>query len=197
MKSIAVFDIDGVVADFEGRLNFYLHTEFDRRATCNRSIYSLEERYADRPDVLKKALEFTADPNSYYPLFAETPMILFIKRIAEDGYSIYFVTSRPALAENVTRRWLHKYVNCGFQLYCGVSDKTKFLSAAEWSQDVEFAIDDSANIVKSLLAVGFNAICYDQPWNQGVFPRLYVRSDGELMLWENESVEAQSFWVEA
>lgn len=197
MNNIAVFDIDGVVADFEGRLNFHLHTKFDRLATCNRSVYSLEERYANKSDVLKEALEFTADPNSYYGLVPDMAIIGFIQRIYKDGYSIYFVSGRPATVENFTRRWLKKHLDCEFRLACGVSNKADYLLNCEWNDLVDFAVDDSPMVVKDLVGCGFNAYIYDQPWNQGIFPRIYVRSDQELMVWEDESVEAQTFWVEA
>jgi hypothetical protein len=194
MNKIVVFDVDGVVADFEGQLNRVLIREFGQLANCDRSIFCLEERYTKNPVILSRALQYTEDPNFYYPLRPIDPMVDFVNRIAE-SHDILFLSSRPESAESSTARWLKKNVISKFVLKCGVSDKAEFLIASE-SVDVsvEFVVDDNPETVKSINAVGYTAICYDQQWNQGVFPRMYIRSDGEPMIWGDSSVESVPFF---
>lgn len=194
MKKVAVFDVDGVVADYEGQLNRVLTREFGQLAHCDRSIYSLEERYAKNPVILSRALQYTSDQNFYYPLRPIDQMVEFVLAVAEDR-EILFVSSRPEAAESHTARWLKKNVVKKFVLKCGVLDKADFLLSFEREDTVvEFVIDDNPTTIKELLDSGINAVCYDQQWNQGIFPRMYIRSGGEPMLWVDPSEESFSFF---
>jgi uncharacterized HAD superfamily protein len=192
MKKFICIDVDGVVADYEGQLNRVLTREFGQLAYCDRSIYSLEKRYEKNPVILSRALEYTADPNFYYPLRPIDPVVDFVVRISESS-DILFLSSRPTAAETITARWLKRNVVSKFVLKCGVSDKADFLIG---EGRIAFVVDDSPETISKIKDIGFVAICYDQQWNQGIFPRMYIRSDGEAMLWSDPSEESFPFLAE-
>lgn len=193
MNKLIVLDIDGVLANFEDRLVHMLWQEFGSVALENRDCYKLEDRWGDRPEVLNKARQLTADPNIYYGLEMHDGADNFLATLVFDDHPFMFVTSRPEYMESVTRRWLNrKFRITNPRLYCGILDKAEFLSRIKDS--IDFVIDDNPEIIKSLQDKGFVAVCWSQEWNMGIFPRLYVRSDGEVMLWSREDIEAEPFF---
>ena len=78
-------------------------------------------------------------------------------------------------------------------MICGVGDKADFL--AHLKNEIEFVVDDNPEQIARIREVGLVVVCWSQPWNEGIFPRLYVRSDGEVMLWAKEDIEAEPFFA--
>lgn len=193
MNKLVVFDIDGVLANYEDRLVRVLMEEFDNAALENRDKFSLEERFAERPDILKRAQELTADPNFYYSLEPDHDALQFVEDLVEEGFPVIYLSSRPKYTENFTRRWLLKYVYGQVDVWCGVSDKAYFLS--DLGASVEFVVEDNPSQISALKHRNFPVLVWAQKWNEGIFPRLYVRSNGDLMLWATEDVEAMPFWL--
>jgi 5'(3')-deoxyribonucleotidase len=194
-KKIVAVDIDGFLADFEGRLNKVLVAKFQERGRSDRSKYTMEERYANDGEVLKYALDFIADPNSYYGLDECEGAIPFLEALMDDGYKILYVTARTSSAYSITRRWLTKHTtDPDILLQCGVANKAVFLR--EFSEEIDFVVDDSPEQIAKLKEFGYTAVVWHQPWNEGIFPRIYIRTDGEVMLWADASVEAEPFFVE-
>ena len=197
MNKLVVFDIDGVLAAYEPKLVQVLVDRFGEKAAKGRNLFSLEKRYSEHPEILNVAKGLTSDPNFYYDLESEAGALSFISQLADSGFPIMFVTSRPAYMESVTRRWLLKNFGAYFEeslgLFCGIESKAKFV--ADLKDGVEFVVEDNPENIREIVDAGFMALCWDQTWNQGVFPRLYIRSDGELMLWADESKESAPFWL--
>lgn len=194
MNKLAVFDIDGVLCDFEPAIVHALARQFGAIAKLNRHEYYFEKRFSNYPEVAKRALELTADPNFYYGLPVDNFARDFARDLHEEGYSIMYVTSRPKSCKEFTRRWLEKNVfndRGDLGLFCGVQDKSEFLG----DMDVDIVVDDSREQVEELLNSGKSAFCWSQEWNEGVFPRLYVDKDEALMLWRSEDEEAEPFWA--
>lgn len=192
MKNVFVFDIDGVLADYEGQLDRVLKEKFGDRANCDRSLYRLEDRYKD--EVLKYALYLTENPNFYYPL----PVLPGAKSIVDDlggKFDFWFVTRRPESTFNVTRRWLKKLSgflsNGDFELRCGIEDKVECL--APFSEEIACVVEDNPDTIKELQEAGFVVLCWSQDWNVGIFPRLYTRIDGVVMVWGDPSNESAPF----
>jgi 5'(3')-deoxyribonucleotidase len=191
-KTVAV-DIDGVLADFEGRLSLTLSAKFKDRGLSDRSKYTMEERYAKDPEVLKYALDFIADPNSYYGLEECEGGIGFVETLMDDGYKVLYLSARHASAHSITRRWLTKHTtDPDIFLFCGVESKADFLKDFG---EVDFAVDDSPVQIAKMKEGGITAVAWHQPWNEGIFPRIYIRSDSEIMLWADPSVEAEPLFV--
>lgn len=195
MNRAVVFDIDGVLADYEGKLIRVLADEFGQDALKHRDKFSLEERFSDYPEILVRAKELTADPNFYYGLEADENAVSFLEGLHDNGFMPIFVTSRPESVRNFTYRWLlHKTTFNPINLFCGITDKAYFIS--ELGQSVEFVVEDNPEQIYKLKEAQFVVLCWEQPWNEGIYPRLYTRSDRELMLWTVPYVEAELFWTE-
>lgn len=193
MNKLAVFDIDGVLCEFEPALVRILKNEFGSIGTINRHEYSFEARFKNRQDVLTRALELTADPNFYYGLPRDEYAFSFAAQLMNLGYGVMYLTSRPKSCETFTRRWLEKNTynyKGSLGLFCGVKDKSEFLADV----DVDIVVDDSKEQVEWLHNSGKPAFCWSQEWNEGIFPRLYVDKDETLMLWGYEEEEALPFW---
>jgi len=191
MNKLVVFDIDGVLVDFEWQLVKTLGREFGEIGYYNRDKFRLEDRFKDYPQILARALELTADPNFYYGLEPNEEALKFVKSLVEDGFPVMYVSSRPPSAENFTRRWLLKNVFGQVDVHCGVVDKTDFLS--DLKDSIGTIVEDNPEQIENLKDAGFTVLCWGQPWNEGIFPRVYVRKDGVLMYWYDESKEAREF----
>lgn len=192
MNNIAVFDIDGVLADFEPKLIDTLHRERGRGALMNRNLYSIEERFKEYPIVLERALELVNYPLFYKDIKPNPNACKFVKEVME-LYDVMYVSSRPREAEVFTRLWLQKNTynySRSLGLFCGIEDK------ADWLADVVvgFVVDDSPEQIGKLNESGKTALCWSQPWNEGVFPRLFSDRAGEIYMWSDESSEAEPFW---
>ena len=192
MNKLVIMDIDGVLADFEGKLVNVLIGEFGEIATRNRDKFRLEDRYGEYPKVLGRALELVKDPNFYYGLDVYEGAADFVKKLVLNDYQIVYVSSRPVAAGSFTTGWLLKNFYGQAYAACGVADKADFVS--NMKDEIEFVVEDNPEQIDNLKDGGLNVFCWSQAWNEGVFPRLYVRSDGELMLWMNEAEEAEPFW---
>lgn len=193
-KKLVVMDIDGVLADFEGRLVQHLVMRFGDEAIADRSFYSLERRYNSKnPEVIGEAIRFVNDPNSYYSLEEHDGAIQFVETLMVHGHKILYLSSRPKNAYMFTRRWLSKKISDMFlNLFTGIEDKAHFLS--DLGESVEFVVEDSPVQIKELKEAGFTVACWSQPWNEGIFPRFYVRTDGVVMLWGSDDTEAEPFF---
>lgn len=193
MKNLVAVDIDGVICDFEGKLVSVLEKQFGAIGHANRNLFRLEDRFPDRPDVLRWAQTLVEDPNFYYGLEVNYEVADFIFSLQDSRKLVMYVSSRPLSAENFTRRWLLRKTYGQVEVYCGISDKAGFLE--EIRDSVDFIIEDNPEQIESLKKAGFTVLCFDQEWNKGIFPRLYVRSDGFMMLWASEDTEAELFWT--
>ena len=191
----AVFDIDGVLADYEGQLVKELYRRFGSVGLRNRDKYSLEDRFVDHPEILECAQMLTEDPNFYYGLPEDVAAIRFVEDLLDDGFLAVYLTSRPSTARGFTRRWLiRKLTDTNPLVFCGASDKVGWLESVYGNMD--FVVEDNPEQIEKIRKAGLTVLCWSQPWNEGIFPRLYVRStDQELMLWASEDTEAEPFFT--
>ena len=207
--NLVIFDVDGVVCNFEEKIVAELCRQFGQKGALNRHYYRLEDRFKHYPEILRKALELANDPNFYYGLNPISDGIRFSEELHLAGYAIMFLSSRPFLMKSFTDRWLGKnvpflekpsrspgqhvrsYKGKEF-LHCGVENKAEFLE--EITDSIEFVVEDSPRQIESLKDAGIPVLCWSQEWNEGIFPRLYVSKNGILMLWVSEDEEAAPFW---
>lgn len=193
-ENLVIFDIDGVVADFEGQMDSELHRVFGKLAAADRSLYRFEDRYPSNLAIVSYALELSDNPNFYYALPPISEALDLCFMFQDRGYFPWFVTSRPAYCENFTRRWLKKRLGTDeFTLSCGIKDKASYLKPLKGETRLVI-IEDSPQQKTELEQVGFDVLIWSQPWNERLFPRLYARNDGTVMLWEDESEEAVPFF---
>ena len=190
MKTV-IFDIDGVLADFEGQLVYALYEKFGEASRCDRTIFSLEKRYSG--EILEYAQSLTNDPNFYYGLPADEGLE-FANLVGVGNSHVSFVSSRPWSAESFTRRWLDGKIYADFSVYCGITDKVAFCLPNK--DFIEYIVEDNPFQIEKLKNAGFKVFCFDQVWNQGIFPRVYQNLDGEIMLWERPDEISVPFFSE-
>lgn len=191
-KKAVVFDIDGVLADFEGRLVEALVAEFGGLGSLNRHMFSLKERFKNHPKVLQRALQYVDDPNFYYGIERNSAACDFAADFMEDGFGVMYVTSRPRTHEAFTRRWLQKNtVGYGksLGLFCGISNKADFLGDVP----VQFLIEDNPEEITRCKGLLIPVINWWQPWNSEHFPRLF-ESESEIMVQQSEDNDGVPFW---
>jgi hypothetical protein len=195
MKRPWVFDIDGVLADFEGWLVDRLYEEFGDAALVHRNKYDFSERFRDAPEILEQANRLTRRPSSYMGIPPILEGVAFAQEILESGSQIFFVSARPDTVEVTTRHWLENNLDFSKSLgvYVGVNDKAKFFTEVFPELDIVAFVDDGMHQVNNLIMSGKKAFCWAQPWNEGCFPRLEVDREGDLWLWEAEHEEAIRF----
>lgn len=192
MKTV-VFDIDGVLAEFEPYLVACLENEFGSLATKGRNMYHFQERFAEYPYILEKAEGIQADPNIYYCLEPNPAAVKLVCSLIELGYGVLYVSARPKYTETYTRRWLEKHTGCykhSLGLWCGIENKADYLSDI----DVDFVVEDSPDQIQRLREFGIPYLCWGQEWNSGIFPRLVTeRQSDDVFLWESESTPERPF----
>ena len=194
MNSFVVFDIDGVLADFEGALVDFLSKKFGAEARVNRHAFMMEDRFYGNEELTKEALELINYPPFYRSIEPIYPAIQFAKDLMQSGLGIMYLTSRPRGTEAFTRMWLQKHT-WNYSGSMGVfftDDKADFLTDI----DVEFVVEDSPAHIQALKNAGKSVFCWSQPWNEGIFPRLFTeRQSDTIFLWSNSRDEAEPFWM--
>lgn len=184
-----VFDIDGVLADFEWAF-------CDKFGYNHRDYTNLMERYPEQRDVIE---EFITDPGTYadlMPIFGGT-VLLF--SAWEKGYRIYLMTSRPFNSRDVTNRWL-KYYNLYYDELIFTKNKAEAIQVLNDPRRLEPAnivtlIDDlPANFEN--LPRGVVGLSWEQPWNSDYYPKVRYHSSTMLLEVKRDTVSPWvNFWT--
>ena len=164
-KLMIIVDIDGVLADLEGRLVRHLVSRYGRAADVNRDMYAIEDRYADFPEILDAALSFVVDPNSYCSLKPIEAGLNFVEQAIARGYPVQFLSSRPKSAFGHTVSWLRRNLldyNATLGAKCLEVNKAKLI-LKEYKDLVAFVVDDRPDTVEKLNAGGVLAYSWAQP----------------------------------
>ena len=150
MNKYVVVDIDGVLADFEGE---FVRTFGDDR----RELESLESRY---PNSGNRISQFVNDPRTYQKLEPISLGIAIVDYLNDNGYDVNIITSRPPIAEWVTRKWLKrqgiKYLSFGIY-------PNKTTRIAEINPIC--AIDDLISVSRHLEPYNVPVLLMQHPWN--------------------------------
>lgn len=190
----AVFDVDGVVADFEGSLTYRLYQRHGDMAFANRKFYNLKDRYSGQ--ILSDAMSIVSDPHSYSIHMVNPNMdaIALVEEAHERDYEIMFVTSRPPAAHSVTEAWLKKYLHrVNFYLLFTLNKAEKLFDARE---HIAFAVDDCPDVVMEMRRVGINTFSWEQQWNEALYPKLFTGTQNIVYVQENEYSDGVYFWNE-
>lgn len=150
-NNTVVLDMDGVLADFEGR--------FCKRFGYNdRHILSLEKRYPDEADEIKK---FVNDPAVYMSLDPIPLGLEIVNYLHKNKYDISIVSSRPSSVFQTTFRWLLFYDVPFLSLSVDKSSKVDRIARL----DPICCVDDMAEVARDVQVVGINCVLFDWPWN--------------------------------
>jgi len=194
-KKMIIMDIDGVLADLEGRLVEHLVACYGKDADINRNMYAIEDRYADFPEILDAALSFVIDPNCYYPLEPIMDGLVFVERAISNGYPVQFLSSRPKSSLEFTVRWLRKYLlNYDETLGAKCLDGNKArVILKDYKVLIAFVVEDRPDIVAKLNEGGILAYSWAQPWNMGIYPAI-LHDDEKFLIASDAGSKMEDFW---
>ena len=192
---VAIFDLDGFLADFEGYLVMRLDAEFGSVSRINRHLYDFNERFKKMPEMASMAHEILMDRHAYRHLNADPYAKAFVEETIKRGNDVMFLTSRPKEARGATENWLSRLFGRKYDQTLGVEftlNKTAFLEPVK--ESVSFVIDDNPEEVVNLNKIGIPAAAWRQPWNEGVFPCVERWQDGRIWLQPSDDSEGDYFW---
>jgi hypothetical protein len=176
-----VLEVDGVLAQLREKIDAALYSEFGEDALANQDRYFYEARFENRPDILRRVNRYMNEPRFFIGVEPNQAMVEFVNRLIELEFGVMFVTWRPRSHEEVTRRWLERYVvkySKTIGLFMEVDNKAEFLRDVF----VDFAIDDNPRQISLMKQRGINGFAYDAPYNVGYFPRIVHDRNGEVYL---------------
>lgn len=170
--TIAV-DIDGVLADFEGKFC----EDFGYK---NRHIYKLGDRYPDLDRDL--ILEYVQNPSNYVDLAPIFGGLLFTRQAHTRGWYILLVTARDRSLREVTKNWLAKYSVVYHELYFAKNKREAIqdFDALNPTRKVAIVVDDSVSVLESMPEK--YGISWWQEWNIGYHPSMWYES-GKMKLY--------------
>lgn len=195
-NGIVVFDMDGVLSDFESFLVSYLNEAHPMGGNFNRELYDLRERYGRYEGLYELAARFAGDPNAYYPLRKIEDGFAFLEEVLDRDYLTMICTSRPSASESMTHRWLRKEFH-RYEELLGVKF-VQIKSAYLYTEkiNVEFMVDDNPEEIATAQRLGITSYAWAQPWSENVYPKVFRTRDGYTMLQSSEQTEARYFWEE-
>lgn len=150
-----VFDMDGVVADFEG----YAVKRFGE---CDRSLYSLTARWPDRADEVRA---FVNDHETYERLYPIAGAQMMLRALKEFGFELIYATARPGGLEmrELTAMWLRAYDIPHDDVYVvPFADKAGLVH----SLGPAAVFEDAPEQIAAMRAKYLNVVTYVQPWNK-------------------------------
>lgn len=157
-----VFDLDGVLADFESK--FCNKFGWDRREE-----YSLERRYPSYKDDID---EFVNSPSTYSCLDTVSIGIEIINFLYFKNWDISIVSYRPDDSFGVTFSWLKNnkipFISLSCERKRDKIDRIKNISPI-------FVVEDSGKVADELKNISIPVILIAQPWNRnfsGNHPRI-------------------------
>lgn len=172
-RGSVVFDIDGVLADFEGA---FCQTFGDN----NRHMYNLMDRFPR--NLSESILNFIESPESYSDLSPIFGGIVALNQFKQRGYHILIVTGRDKSLREVTRKWLYRYHVRYNDLYFSKNklEAIKDFQHVHPNLKVQYIIDDYVPVLDTVSrGLGIPALAWEQEWNSGYFPR--IKYDQKLM----------------
>jgi hypothetical protein len=183
--SVAV-DCDGVIANFEG--------EFcNRFGDANRHLFDLHKRYPEvDPELIT---EFVNSPDTYADLEPMFGGVLLTNHLHRLGFNIVIMTNRPKAAQGYTKEWLENYhvpfTDLVFAKHKSetIEDYNRFYL----NQPIKMLIDDLTLNLESL-PTGVVGIAWEQPWNEGYYPRARYNPDNMKIEICNDTVSWKEMW---
>ena len=160
-----VFDIDGVLADFEGAF-------CEKFGYSNRNFIDLVSRY---PEKEQEILKFISDTSSYEDLEPIFGGGVLLAQARQKGYKVVLLTSRPLWTKEVTEEWLKKYWFDYDDLYFAITKVAAINimndpKGAKKYNVVAIVDDIPGNIFG--LPDGVFGVLWEQPWNADYYPKV-------------------------
>jgi hypothetical protein len=176
--TIAV-DLDGVLFDFE--------YEFCRRfGERNRHLYDFHSRYPELdPELID---EFVQSPDTYKELLPLFGGILLVNKAKAIKFHVVILTARPKGVSEITKHDLENYgVKYDDIIYAWDKAKTiKDYNAIYTSHPIRVLVDDQIKNLEKLTDI--IGIAWEQPWNEGYYPRARYNPENMKLEIKNDAV---------
>lgn len=163
-RGTIMVDIDGVIADFEGKF-------CEDFGNDNRHLYGLESRYPELdPELIR---EYVGNPENYIDLAPIFGGILFCRQAHQRGWYVLLMTSRDKKLREVTKEWLQNYSVVYHELMFSRNKREAVsdFDALHPEYPVSIVVDDSVSVLNSMPEK--YCVAWAQLWNFGKFPRMW------------------------
>jgi len=163
-KKKIVFDIDGVLADFEKAF-------CEKFGYDNRNLYKLEDRYPNKINDIHKFVESKKVYEDLNPIHLG---IYGILSAVEDDFEIYILSSRPKHVEKATINWMKKHNIPWHFMEIGIKNKVESIVKI----NPVFIVEDQLSICLECAKFNIRCILFDWLWNRtNNLPKLVTRVD--------------------
>jgi len=154
-RQIVVFDLDGVLADFDSAI-------IQHFGPCDQTLYDLRKRYPDTP--IEEIRAFVQDPAVYLAL---VPIPRGLQKVLQmkTRFSVIALTARPAGTIDATRDWVAKHEFPFDDLIITETDLKPGILA---SINPSLAFEDSPWQIMQARELGVQVVTFDQPYNRQV-----------------------------
>ena len=156
-RGIVVFDLDGVLADFDGA--FCDAFGYDRREE-----YHLRKRYPEHADTVS---EWVNEPKNYIDLAPIFGGVVWMNQCIGAGYYVAIVTARHINLPIITEAWLDKY-NIRPHTIVHATNKPNAINdlSENLNLPVILFVDDSIENLKQVgEEIGCECAAWASPWN--------------------------------
>jgi len=181
------FDLDGVLFDFESVF-------CEKFGHAHRDLYDLYNRYPN--GRYYEIEEFINSPQTYENLPPIFGGLTLLHEVANRGIKIVYLTQRPRSAKLNTMESMSNYSFPNAPIFF---TDDKFDTVSEWNMvnpdcQIMGLVDDNP-IVLAGLPTWVKAICWEQPWNRGIFPRArYNEEEMNVEIQHQPSERFVDFW---
>lgn len=165
-RGIAVFDLDGVLADLESGF-------CDAFGKKDRHLYSLEARYPQMADTVS---EWINEPTNYADVNAIFGGMLLMNQTMGRGFYTVIMTARPVHLKSVTERWLNLYNIRPHSLIYSADKAQRIRDLCNYTgMPLIFFVDDNPKQLESVANEFSKDVCvaWEQPWNTEWTPRAW------------------------
>lgn len=192
-RGTVCFDIDGVLADFEGRFCQIF-------GNGNRHLYELEERFTGEIEKIKEIKKTVNDPNLYYGLEPIQGGIEFLKSFIDRDYHVIIATGRPKASETMTRRWLNNYC-VPFMKLIFTTDKANELHGMGQNLSylkTDILVDDNPKVLEECDDYFIQPLCWKQEWNEYFYPKVWWDEQEKKVMYQeyDETNPISEYWKE-
>ena len=158
-KFIIGLDVDGVIADFVGKVLYYQNSIFKTNFKhSDITSYHIESIIgATNLETILKVMETNQDCKYFDLIPGALELVSFLKQLGKVVFVTAPCTRYRAWADD-RLFWLNKHFSAKRHDVISISDKTLFIG--------NILIDDSSANINSWLSTNRTAIKVSQPWNQ-------------------------------
>jgi len=179
---VAVFDIDGVVADTGTAIIEIIKKDLGKSWITLNDIteYEINNLSCLSEEDIKYLIVRFNQPEFYLSLSPSDGAQKAIQTLKDADWKIIFLTARPQFLYNVTHYWL-KFHNFPFDdlIICQALEKPKY--CANFTQSM--LIEDRPDIINEIgrRYPHIRLFVFNQPWNQNVKAGIRINNFEELL----------------